>query len=159
MEPRGLGLDVLLQSWLERLPECVPVIVKSKIAYLFDAYTAPSISFMRTQLKELAPTVDNNLAESLMRILDCYIEPYHPVEGKAPPTDLMIADLITCIDAVFMFALVWSVGATTNEEGRRMYDAYLRLEMFVNKFMFPFPKHDTVYDFVFLWDTKKWMPW
>ena len=159
MEPRGLGLDVLLQSWLEQLPLCVPVIVKSKITYMFDSYMPPSIGFMRTHLKELAPTVDNNLAESLMRILDCYFEAYQPVEGKPPPTDLMIADLITCIDAVFIFALVWSVGATTNEDGRRMYDAYLRSEMFANKFMFPFPKNDTVYDFIFLWDTKKWVPW
>ena len=159
MEPRGLGLDVLLQSWLEKLPIITPILVKSKITYLFDCYVASSISFMRTHAKELTPTVDNNLAESLMRILDCYFEPYRPFEGKPPPNDTAIADLATCIDAAFIFALVWSVGATVNEDGRKIYDSYLRSELFANKFAWPFPKHETIYDYIFLWETKKWVVW
>ena len=81
------------------MPPCSPPLVKSKLTYYFDIYLQPSISFLRTYLKvlvvhtivhiythihtyihvllqELVPTVDNNLAESLMRILDCYLEPY-----------------------------------------------------------------------------------
>lgn len=76
MEPKGLGLDVLMQSWLDRMPACTPAIVKSKLTYYFDIYLQPAITFLRTYIKELVPTVDNNLAESLMRILDCYLEPY-----------------------------------------------------------------------------------
>lgn len=159
MEPKGLGLDVLLQSWLEKLPECSPQLVKSKLTYLFDQYLQPSITFMRTFLRELVPTVDNNLSQSLMRILDCYLEPYYPMEGRPPPTDIMIADLANCIDALFIFALVWSVGATTNEDGRKLFDEFLRQELYANKFAFAFPKGATVYDYVFLMDVKKWAKW
>ena len=139
MEPRGLGLDVLLQSWLEKLPAVTPIVVKSKITYLFDSYLQPSIAFVRTHMKELAATVDNNLAASLMRILDCYFQPYCPMEGHPHPTESLIADLVTCIDAAFIFALVWSVGASTNEEGRKTFNCFLRQEMFANKFSWPFP--------------------
>ena len=139
MEPRGLGIDVLLQSWLERLPAITPILVRSKLTYLCDSYLQPTITFVRTQLKELATTVDNNLAESLMRILDCYFASYYPVEGRPIPTDGSIADLVTCIDSVFIFALVWSVGATINEEGRRKFDSFLRQEMYANRFSWPFP--------------------
>lgn len=159
MEPKGLGLDVLLQSWLERAPECVPVVVKSKITYYFDLYVAPAISFLRSHVKELVPTVDNNLAESLLRILDCYLEPYQSVEGRNAPTDLMISDLVTCIDPLFVFALTWSVCATTNEDGRKMFDAYIRQELFANKFPWPLPRNGMIYDFIFIVETKKWTKW
>jgi dynein heavy chain len=159
MEPKGLGLDVLVQSWLERMPPVTPDIVKCKLTYYFDLYLQPCITFLRTYMKELVPTVDNNLAESLMRILDCYLEPYYPVEGRAPPTDVMIADLITCIEPLFIFALIWSVGATTNEDGRHKFDAFLRQELFTNKFQATFPKTGMVYDYLFLMDTKKWVRW
>lgn len=159
MEPKGLGLDPLIQSWLERMPACTPTIVKSKLTYFFDIYLQPSITFLRTYVKELCPTVDNNLAESLMRILDCYLDPYVEREGQPPATDLMIADLITCIEPLFVFALVWSICSTTNESGRRMFDAFLRLELTANKFSWPFPKDGMIYDYLFLMDTKKWVKW
>ena len=37
-----------------------------------------------------------------------------------------------------MFAFVWSVGATTNEEGRKMFDGYLRAENHSMKVLFFF---------------------
>lgn len=159
MEPKGLGLDVLLVSWLERLPICVPALVKSKLTYLFDVYLQPCINFIRSYCKELVPTVDNNLCESLMRILDCYIFPYYPEEGKPAPSEVMVADLITCIDPLFIFSLVWSVGATVNEASRRLFDAFLRAELQSNKFSWPFPKAGAVYDYFFAFEQKQWMKW
>ena len=159
MEPKGLGLDVLIQSWLDAFPQVIPQLVKSKLTYLFDIYLQPSIMFLRTNLKELAPTVDNNLCESLMRILDCYLEPYQPVENRDPPSDLMIADLITCIEPLFIFSLIWSVGATTNEDGRHMYDSFIRGELACNKFAWQFPKQGMIYDYVFVVQNKKWTKW
>lgn len=31
------------------------------------------------------PTVDINLAQSLVRYLDCFLEPFQEVEGSPPP--------------------------------------------------------------------------
>ena len=159
MEPRGLGLDVLVQSWLQRMPVCTPQLVKNKLNLLFDLYMSPGIMYLRANLKELAPTVDNNLAESLMRILDCYLAPYVWKEGQDPISDLMVADLVTCIEPLFLFALVWSVGATTNSQGRAYFDGWLRSEMYSNKCGWVFPKDGLVYDYLFLLDSKKWGKW
>jgi len=77
MEPKGLGLDVLVQSWLGRLPKSLPPSVRTHLQLLFDTYLQSSIAFLRQHLKELVPSVDNNLAESLLRILDCYLDRFH----------------------------------------------------------------------------------
>ena len=159
MEPKGLGLDALIQSWLDKMPTTIPRIVMHKLTYLFDLYLQPSISFLRTNMKELAPSVDNNLAESLMRILDCYFSPYVVVEGKEPPSELLIADIITSIEALFIFSLIWSVGATVNEDGRKMFDAFIRQECHASKMSWPFPKTGMVYDYVFVMDFKRWTRW
>lgn len=159
MEPAGLGLDVLNQSWMEKLPVCIPQLVKSKLTYLFDTYQQPAITFLRTYLKELVPTVDNNLSASLMRLLDCYFAPFVPAEGKPAPTDIMLSDMSTCIEAHFIFSLVWSIGITMNADGRKMFDAFLRHECIANNMAFPFPKSGTVYDYLFIVESKKWVPW
>lgn len=159
MEPKGLGLDVLIHSWLNTIPPIFSVDIKMKLNYLFDIYLQPTIGYLRSYLKELVPTVDNNLTQSLMRILDCYMEPYIIVEGRAPPTDVMIADMITCVDALFIFALIWSVGASVNDEGRRHFSEYLRLQLFTNNFQWKFPSEGMVYDYIFAISSKKWQKW
>ena len=159
MEPKGLGLDVLVQSWLQKFPDCLPQLVKSKFTYLFDLFLQPCIQFLRTNLKELAPTVDNNLCESLMRILDCFMEPFQPVEGRDKPSDLMVSDFTTCVDAHFVYALVWSVCITTNEVGRKMFDAFVRNECSANNTQYQFPKAGMIYDYLFSVEHKKWVRW
>jgi dynein heavy chain len=77
MEPKGLGIDVLVQSWLARLPSTLPPSCAVTLQTLFDLYLMPGLGFLRQYLKELVPTVDNNVAESHMRIMDCYLDRYH----------------------------------------------------------------------------------
>ena len=103
--------------------------------------------------------MDNNLAQSLMRILDSYLHPYVPEEGRPSPTDVMIADLVTCIDALFMFALIWSVGASVDDRSRVRFDAFLRAELASNKFPWPLPKGGRVYDYLFNMENKHWIKW
>lgn len=43
------------------------------------------LAFIRQWCREVVPTVDNNLAQSLMRLLDCFLEPFQVVEGSPPP--------------------------------------------------------------------------
>ena len=48
----------------------------------------------------------------------------------------------------FMFSLIWSIGATTDEEGRKKFSDYLREKMKENQATFPFPEDGDVYDYV-----------
>jgi hypothetical protein len=69
-------LHIIFNIRLDQLPSITPLLVKSKITYLFDSYLQPSIFFVRTHLKELILSVDNNLTASLMRLLGKYLLMY-----------------------------------------------------------------------------------
>jgi len=50
-------------------------------------YLTSTINFVRDNLHELCPTVSNNMAQSLMRVMDCYLDPFRAKEGSKPPEE------------------------------------------------------------------------
>lgn len=61
----------------------------------------------------------------MYRILDCYFVPYCETEiKKIPPEEL--ANLESVIDALFVFSLLWSVGATTDAAGREKFNLWIK---------------------------------
>ena len=89
MEPKALGLDVLRESWVTRTLASCPCFRDTPftaiMALCFDRYLFTAINFMRAQTSELLPTQDNNLCESLTRLLDCFLEPFCEKEGRDTP--------------------------------------------------------------------------
>ena len=159
MEPTALGLDVLILSWLDRLPEGFSLAARPLLMMLFDVYMVSCLAFLRTYLKELVPTKDNNLCESLMRIMDCYLEPFHNKEGRDVPPKDQFDKFEANLEALFMFALIWSVGATTDEAGRHKFDAMLRGEMSTQGSKVELPKTGDIYSFTFDQENSKWVEW
>lgn len=52
--------------------------------------------------------------------------------------------LVTHVEALFLFAFVWSVGCTVDQAGRRQFDAWLKCETASNTSPWLFPKEGTV---------------
>jgi dynein heavy chain len=84
MEPASLTLAPLVTSWLNTMPKKVAdsQYIKTKLQELFDFILEDACYFLRKNLPEPVKTVDNNVAQSLMRILDCYFAPYVETEIK-----------------------------------------------------------------------------
>lgn len=92
-----------------------------------------------------------------MRILDCYFADYFENEiRKIAPEE--IEDFETCIEPLFVFALVWSIGCTTNLEGREKFDRKVR-ELVGKDLKYPLPVEGTVYDYMFDKVKKEWIIW
>jgi len=113
------------------------------------------LKFMRKHLAEPVVTVDNNLVESLMRILDCYFNDYHETEVKKVTAD-DIEDLEQSLEQLFVFALTWSIGCTTNLEGREKFNHKFR-QMIPQKV--GLPDEGSVYDFMWDKNKKEWIKW
>ena len=152
MEPKALGLDVLRESWVTRTLVKCPCFRDTQftaiMALCFDRYLFTSINFMRAQMSELLPTMDNNLCESLTRLLDCFLEPFCEKEGRDTPKKEVVAKAVAQLEARFIFSLVWSVGCTGPNESRARFDLWLRLQLAQFGMKDAFPAEGLVYDYV-----------
>ena len=160
-EPTSLGFDVLVQSWVEALPPCVSNAMRAQLQALFDTYVKSTLYFLRRYLEEPVPTADNQLVRGLTNILDCFLEPFAVKEGRDPPAADLVKALGVQLPALFMFSLTWSVAATSNRDGRRRLNAFLRGEMEAAGFQHPFPDAGGQQIYDFMWDQAKaaWVPW
>lgn len=85
MEPVSLGIQPLVDSWVtNQIPENVLIrkTLITKINRYFDIFLKKTIDFIRDECEEPDESSNNQLAQSLTRMLSCFIEPYRETEYK-----------------------------------------------------------------------------
>lgn len=83
-----------------------------------------SLRFLRREIREAAPTLDANCVVTAMRTIAGLSAHLAEADGYATVGDTRAAQQL---EAAFLFALVWSVGATgADAVSRRAYDNFLR---------------------------------
>jgi dynein heavy chain, axonemal len=73
-EPQAMGTDVLFESWYDSIPQNIAKSTKI-MKCLKDMkliFVEVIIRELRFFLKEMVTTMDNNICQSLMRIIDSY---------------------------------------------------------------------------------------
>ncbi|GLD70629.1 dynein heavy chain 7, axonemal-like protein, partial [Lates japonicus] len=123
MEPHMLGWRPLMLSWLNTLPTTVNATHKDLITALFDRVLPACIQLIRKATKELSPTSDTNLVKSLMNLMDCMMDEFH---DEAKMKSMNENDICSWLEGIFVFCLVWSVGASCDDSGRTKFDAVVR---------------------------------
>jgi dynein heavy chain, axonemal len=132
MEPRGLGTDVLVQSYLApslaaaattattaaaaaagtaaagaatagAVAMLLPQAAVVQLQALIDLYLQPAIATVRQHTKELVPSCDNNLVQSLLRVLSCLVDAETSTRAAAAVKPFLEANM----EALFIFALIW----------------------------------------------------
>lgn len=121
-----------------------------------DELLEDSCYFLRHDLQEPVETVDNNLVQSLFRILDSYLAEYIETEVKKVPAE-KVEELYSMIPQLFVFSLVWSVGTTTTLPGREKFDLWLRKKLPIVGV--DFPEEKLVYDYAFDRPNRRWISW
>ncbi|KAM6332812.1 dynein axonemal heavy chain 7 [Podargus strigoides] len=178
MEPHALGWRPLMMSWLNTVPSGISSVHKEFIIGLFNGMVPLCVEFVRKYAKELSPTSDSNLIRSLMNLMDCMMDEFaDEAKVKAMNDD----DIFSWLEGIFLFSLIWSVGASCNEDDRLKFDKVVR-EMLKGPiseetkeqykslstidhqpskaFTVPFPTEGTIYDYRFVKQgTGIWEPW
>ncbi|KAK7506434.1 hypothetical protein BaRGS_00002546, partial [Batillaria attramentaria] len=177
MEPATLGWRPLVKSWINTLPSTLNDMHKSIIMDLFERFIDPHLTLLRKVLKELSPTTDSNVVKGLMSLMDCLMDEFR---DEAKITQLEEREIITWLESIFLFSLVWSTGGSIDDKGRVRFDKLLRelitggmteetrsqltmpeaTEPPMKPYMNPFPPKGRVYDYRFVKEgSGKWVSW
>ncbi|KAL3158235.1 hypothetical protein ABBQ38_010487 [Trebouxia sp. C0009 RCD-2024] len=172
MQPSLLGWRPLLTSWMATLPTSIPEVHRQLLESMFEWLVPPMLRVATRLVRAPVPMQDLNLVASCMRLLDALLVP----EFRDSPQ--LIAEMndnvqMVWVQSLFLFALVWSLGANTDEEGRTTFDRVLR-KLLINdppaelkpyitaapvKVTQVFPDGKTVYAFTFDKSKFKWISW
>uniref|UniRef100_A0A4W3H1L8 Dynein axonemal heavy chain 12 n=1 Tax=Callorhinchus milii TaxID=7868 RepID=A0A4W3H1L8_CALMI len=165
LEPAQLGWMPIITSWLKCLPEAMQQKdIQNLLQELVNWLVAPALLLLRKHCKELVPTSDSNTVVSLTRLFEMLL-----VDTVKEDSDRK--NVRVWIMASFIFSLVWSIGATCDQDGRVKMDQFLReilsgknpehrLPDAIGKWECPFDDKGLVYDFMYeLKGRGRWVHW
>ncbi|KAI5607103.1 dynein heavy chain 1, axonemal, partial [Silurus asotus] len=127
LEPSILGLSPFTECWLRNIPKPLQKHAQ-QLDSLFTRFLQDSITFVRKSVTEVISSMDSNLTCSLLKLLDCFFQPFVPRE---------VGRVGELIEPWFIFSLVWSVGATGDAASCQRFSAWLRDKMTQEKVLNP----------------------
>ncbi|GLC77190.1 hypothetical protein PLESTF_001896200 [Pleodorina starrii] len=186
MQPSLLGWRPVVQSWMNALPPVVPQDLKDHLNMLLEWLLPPCLRLVGKDCVQPVACQDINMVTSLTRLLQALLLPYlqqPPQQPKAAqrPADHVseagaAVDLLNLklpgAECLFIFSLVWSVGATVDTAGRAAFSGHLR-QFLRGEFgayksyvtgnacpvKTPMPADGSVYDWVYDSTTECWKVW
>uniref|UniRef100_A0A8B9LGX2 Dynein, axonemal, heavy chain 7 n=1 Tax=Astyanax mexicanus TaxID=7994 RepID=A0A8B9LGX2_ASTMX len=147
MEPHMLGWRPLMLSWLNTLPSTVSPKHKDLLTSLFDHTLPACLQFIRKGTKVI-PTFTLFYTVSHLYSLE-------PVTTWLDWVFILLLNLLllSLLQGIFIFSLVWSVGGSCLEAGRLKFDGLLREQLTV-----PLPTEGTLYQYHFIKEELKQAP-
>ncbi|KAJ3192416.1 Dynein heavy chain 7, axonemal [Irineochytrium annulatum] len=148
LEPERMGWKPLVQSWLESL-DFLPLDLIRYLFQLFDALVSVCLQFVRRECKELSPSTDIGLVNSLVRLMDSTFDDFRENTPEVNAAEPQVRARLECR---FVFSLIWSIGGSIDAASQIKFDAHLRsiLKGLQNPMKVPIPEDEgSVYDYVF----------
>ncbi|EGD75848.1 dynein heavy chain 7 [Salpingoeca rosetta] len=124
MEPQNLGWEPLLTSWLATLPDTLSESHHERLSKHFHRVVPPTLEFVaHAGYRHLSYAGDINLVRSCMHMCDALMD-----EFRDPKAFEQLSEAQVCnwLDGIFFFAFMWSLGGSTNTDGRQKFDVLMR---------------------------------
>lgn len=154
MDPQQLGWRPFKDSYMEHnLPKNLTKEHLEIISDLFDWLVDPCIEFIKANCKFQITTSFIHLMWSSMRLYSCLMD-----EIADSSAELSAQVVSLWLQGLFVFALIWGLGGTLNNDSRKKFDVFLRelintndnkpksIKLTKNNI---FPERGTCYDFFF----------
>ena len=142
-DTQDLGYEPFFTSWLQRMPKKLQDPLKS----LVNKHVNKVLEFRRKNCKELIPISPLNSVFSLCRLLKTFCTP----ENGVNPEDS--ENFARLLEMWFLFCLMWSIGASVDEEGRKKMDNLFR------EIEGTIAAKDTVYEYFIDVRNRSWCHW
>ena len=142
-----MGWTPFVDSWFEakeKVPENKQLVVL--LRKFFEKYVEACLEFRRKDCRQIVDVDPLAAVRSLCNLFDAVNTPEN---GVVPGED----DYPRMVEQWFVYSLVWSIGATVDEEGRKKMDMCLR------EIDAQFPSKGTVYDIYIDPVKRTWAQW
>ena len=101
--------------------------------------------------------MDNNICQSLMRIIDCFLVPYTDTEiKKISAEELELLD--SNIESIFLLSFFWSFCCTVDFDSRTKMDELVKALIATNTNV-ELPSDSSIYDLFYDQPEKTWINW
>lgn len=110
---------------------------------LLDKWMDALTEHKRLNCRELVPCDRLNAISTFTRYFDAFATAENGADGDDTPM----------VENWFLFCLIWGIGGSLDDSGRRSFDAFVR-ELDTR-----FPTANTVFDYVLDVPSKSWLPW
>ncbi|XP_055888364.1 dynein axonemal heavy chain 1-like isoform X4 [Biomphalaria glabrata] len=144
-----LGIWPLIECWIKTLPPLIKV-YSEQLEKLFKNFFLPGLDFIRSNVIEIVGTLDSALTFSHFRIFDCFVSPLKLKMGQKLHdivSEENQARLVELIEPWFIFSLIWSLGASCDNDGRDKFDLWIRQKIDEHNLAVKFPDTGLVYDY------------
>uniref|UniRef100_UPI00398E73BF dynein axonemal heavy chain 3 isoform X1 n=2 Tax=Pristiophorus japonicus TaxID=55135 RepID=UPI00398E73BF len=125
LEPHQLGWAPLKDSYMDTLPSTVTAEHKELINDMFHWLIQPCLDFTRLQCKFFVQTSPMHLAYSMMRLYSCLMDEIAQ-SGKEDNEEMSSQQITLWLQGLFLFATVWTIGATIDGNSRKKFDVFFR---------------------------------
>ncbi|KAH8941010.1 hypothetical protein BDL97_14G015200 [Sphagnum fallax] len=126
MEPHARGLEPLLNSYIMKLTPVLKAAGERIIQDLFQMVAEPAVRMVKRALKQMVSTTEDNMVLSIFNVMDALLAPYFRVEGATDLSDEEKLRVPQVIEPLFIFSIVWSVGASCDNDGRLKFDTWMK---------------------------------
>jgi dynein heavy chain len=126
LEPRQLGFEPLIQSYVQSLAGFLDEKVVNKVSKIMMYFCTLTMEYVRVNCTQAVPTGSNFMVHNFLHIFDLYVMEYNHPEGPGPEDHEVpgnIEDI--CMNAI-IFAAIWGIGGQLDEHTRGNYDEYLK---------------------------------
>lgn len=122
---------------------------QNEIETCVKKYLEPILIYKRLNCQELISIHELNGIISLTRLFDTFWSS-DSVQQQMNETDSFFGRLI---EMIFVFSLIWSIGASVDDDGRKKIDLIFR------ETEGTFPNKDTVFEFYVDINNRTWLHW
>ncbi|XP_026333697.1 dynein heavy chain 1, axonemal-like [Hyposmocoma kahamanoa] len=147
VDTKVVGLPPLINAWLKsNLPPMADNIRKI-LPNLINTYVYPALTLLRSKLTELVTSIDSQLVLKFLELLDYRLRPLTGKDDRPPPGPPFLALMPRLAPVWVVWAVIWSIGATCDHNGRAIFSDFIRQITNENDLKPLFPKEGRVYDY------------
>mmetsp|Transcript_7627 Transcript_7627/g.14387 ORF Transcript_7627/g.14387 Transcript_7627/m.14387 type:complete len:3920 (+) Transcript_7627:928-12687(+) len=123
MNIEAVGWRPYVLQWLKKEVDHVTEAGKSHLMALFDIYIDKSLAFLRKNLSEPIPTVDNALVMSLCSLVKSLLNP-----DSCERLNDEVDQFKKYLEKIFIFSIIWTIGGAVDSSGAYKFDNWLTNE-------------------------------